>query len=72
MLIKDIALSIDKLGLEVKIVSAKNHRLEGLVGTLTYPFGEHLLGEVGIFLPEPLDDCDTYNLDLYDIVEFIK
>jgi len=72
MLIRDIALSIDKLGWKVKVVKSTNEHLEGQVGELTFPFGTDFeIGEVGIFLNNPVDDCDIHNLGVYDEVEFI-
>ena len=72
MKVKNLDLS-KSLGSRVKIVKAKDKPLENKTGELTMPFGNWQVGDIGIFLDEPLDFCkDIYNLSREDEVEVIE
>ena len=71
MEVRKIDLS-NALGKRVKIIKAKDKAMEGKAGELTMPFGNWYMGQIGVFLYEPIDFCkDIYNLDREDEIEFI-
>lgn len=59
-------------GKRVRIIKCSKRILEGKTGSLTAPFGNHCLGYVGIFLDEPLGECDIINVIPTDEVEFLN
>lgn len=72
MKVKEIDLN-NALGKRIRIIKAEDKALEGKKGNLTVAFGNWHIGQVGVFLDEPIDFCkDIYNLDREDEVEFIK
>ncbi len=73
MKVQDLDLRFD-MNKKVKIVrvySEENIKFEGMTGTLTNPFGEFELTDVGVMLNEPKDLCDTINLSKVDEVELL-